>query len=139
MAVTAKCRGDMTRTVNGKLIPLLVVMCSTVLLGCSPGKPDGSDYLGRWDGATERGFTGARYQCPLVITRNGASFLVTVLEEHGGTDGICSPYRGIFTLTPEGNLKGGSSFDEVVFSHDKANNRMILSSDGRVQFLTARP
>ena len=114
----------------------LGVALVAALVACGPSKPTGSEYLGKWE-ATWRGDVGGVYPCPLDISRNGTSLLITVEGEFGGTGSICSEYRGIFTLTPEGNLKGGP-MERVLLSFDKEKNRVALSARGQVQYLKKR-
>jgi hypothetical protein len=66
--------------------------------------------------------------CLLNISKNGTSFVI-VAEKHG--QGACSSYTGLYTLTPEGNLKGGP-MDMVAFSYDKQSDRVMCSSNGVV-------
>jgi hypothetical protein len=72
--------------------------------------------------------------CPLDISKNGESFVITLEGVRKGD--MCNQYEGIFTLTPEGNLKGGP-MGSVQFSFDKATNRVALSSKG-LQYLKKR-
>lgn len=112
-----------------RLVIATIVIAS--FLACGPSKPTGEEYLGKWSATWSEG--GGSYLCPLVIARNGNSFLITVEGEFANGN-ICSTCRGIFTLTPEGNLKGGP-MDMVVLSYDKANDRIILSYGGQIQHL----
>jgi hypothetical protein len=109
----------------------LAVALAAVLAGCGLSKPNGSEYLGKWN-ATETGSLGFVVTCPLDISRNGASFLITVEGPEQGD--MCKVYQGIYTLTPEGNLTNGN----VVFSFDKEANRIAVSNVGPVQFLKKR-
>ncbi len=112
---------------------LMVVALVASFVGCGPAKPTGAEYLGKWQANTKPEYAGANsYSCPLVISKNGASFLITG-EGEFATGNICSEYRGIFVLTPEGNLKGG-----LVYSFDKQTNRIAASINGNVQYLTKR-
>lgn len=121
------------------LFILLIVLISAVF-GCGPSKPNGSEYLGKWDGATALGGAGIPFECPLDITKNGESFLVSV-EGHGGSQSyeeaqhvVCGEYEGIYTLTPEGNLKGGPMGMRVM-SFDREKNQVVLSGGGGLQYL----
>ena len=102
------------------------------LVGCGPSKPSGSEFLGKWEATSMD-----KYVCPLVISRNGASFLITVEGEFGGSGAICEEYRGIFTLTPEGNLKGGP-MGSTLFFFDQQKNQIAASYFGEVQYLKKR-
>lgn len=114
------CRGD------SKL--LIAIVLTAALFACGPSKPSGSEYLGKWDGATVDDPVLGTTKCPVVISRNGESFLVKVEDAH------CSAYQGIYTLTPEGNLKGGP-MGTVVMSLDKSQNQIVLSAGGGLAYL----
>src|SRR3954451_13731589 len=108
----------------------LAIALAAVLVGCGPSKPNGLDYLGKWT-ATETNM-GYVFMCPLDISRNGASFVITVEGPEQGD--MCKVYQGIYTLTPEGNLTNGN----VVLSFDKEANRIAVSNVGPVQYLKKR-
>ncbi|MGA2991348.1 MAG: hypothetical protein ABSD88_12800 [Candidatus Korobacteraceae bacterium] len=117
-----------------KFAMLGVVVLVAALVACGPSKPTGADYLGKWNAT--RNIDGSLYKCPLDISKNGESFLITVEGENSGNS-ICKRYGGIFTLTPEGNLKGGP-LGMALLSFDKEKNRVALNYGSDVQFLTKR-
>lgn len=122
---------------KGAMKPTAAFMAITLaasLMACGPSKSSGSEYLGKWEGTWKSSGT---YSCPLEISRNGESFLVTVEGEHGGTGAICEDFRGVFTLTPEGNLKG-VSMETSLFFYDRQKDRVAFSSYGEVQYLKKR-
>ena len=111
-----------------------LVLCVLVaaLVACGPSKPNGSDFLGNW-GFTGSCWTGSRSNCGFNISKNGESFLIkTVLDQCAQT---CRPYQGIFTLTPEGNLKGGP-MGMIVLSFDKAKSQIVASAGGDLVYWT---
>jgi hypothetical protein len=86
----------------------------------------GSAYLGKWEGSVES-LTGREGACHLEISRVGESFTI---ESKRQTIGNCEAYVGIFTLTPEGNLKGN-----IIIAYDKPKNRAIVSGLGKLRYL----
>ena len=117
-----------------KMILTLIALLLAALVACGPAKPSGSEYLGKWE-ATIKGGTDAVYACPLDIARNGESFGITI-EDKTTVGRICSPYEGVYTLTPEGNLKGGE-LERVLISFDKEKNQVAFSYGG-LQYLKKR-
>ena len=114
----------------------LAVVLIAALVACGPSKPNGSEYLGSWEATWRTPGFESLYSCPLDISRNGESFLIKVEGEFSnGT--ICSSYRGIFILTPEGNLRGGP-MESVLLSFDREKNQVALSFRGNVQYLKKR-
>ena len=106
--------------------PAIVLVA--ILVSC--GKPSGSEYLGKWSGAT----TPSGCPCLLEISRNGESFLLKVDDAQCASHGICAGGGGLFTLTPDGNLKGGRTGADLI-SFDKTSNQAVLSALGQLQYL----
>ena len=111
---------------------VFAIILTTTLLGCGPSKPTGSEYLGKWTATDEN--MGSVFSCPLDIAKNGESFVVTLEGPPQGD--MCKNYTGIYSLTPDGSLKGGAA-GMVALSFDKASNRVALSLNG-VQYLQKR-
>jgi hypothetical protein len=102
------------------------------LAACGPSKPTGSEYLGNWSFTTTC-WSGSRSTCGFDISKNGESFLIkTVVDECAQS---CKPYQGIYTLTPEGNLKGGT-LGMIVLSFDKAKGQIVSSGGGELKYWT---
>jgi len=106
---------------------------AALLVACGPSKPTGSEYLGKWE-ADSITYPG-KYVCQLDIAKQGESFLITTTFDNNANDdggAICEGFRGMFTLSPEGNLKGYSQrmMSSVVIFLDKVNNRVGVSSSG---------
>lgn len=110
---------------------IMAVALGASLVACGPSKPSGAEYLGKWEAIAWH--MGGSTRCLMDISRNGASFLIQATGGEYGWE--CRVYEGIFTLTPEGNLTGGTTFSMVVLSFDKETNRIAMSLNGRVQYL----
>jgi hypothetical protein len=106
----------------------VVAFSILVLLACGPAKPDGSKYLGKWEGTIEGSF-GEVGSCHLDISKLGESF---VIKSERQTFGNCAGYEGVVTLTPEGNLTNGG----MVLSFDKAKNQVVVSGFNKLRYLT---
>lgn len=104
------------------------------LVACGSSKPTGSQYLGKWEGSIES-ITGSDGRCHQGITKLNESFLI---KSERQTNGNCANYGGIFTLTPEGNLKGGP-MDMIVISFDQTKNVAVVSMGGELHYLTKAP
>ena len=115
---------------------LLVALAISILVACAPARPNGSEFVGKWGGLRAQGGTDAMYDCPLDIARNGASFLLKIDSTDSTTTVVCRVYEGIYTLTPEGNLKGGP-LGMVSLSFDKAKRQVVLSANG-LHYLSKR-
>jgi hypothetical protein len=102
-----------------------------LLIGCRPSSPTGEQYLGKWNVQYDFGEF-ARGSCVLDITRVGESFLMTN-ECTGGTGR--DVFAGVFTSTPEGNLRGGLN-NGLTIVYDDATGRAIASGVGQIQYLT---
>jgi hypothetical protein len=107
---------------------LLVILVAQALVSVSCGGA-GNEYVGTWDGA--RGQMGCL--CPLTISKNGASFVIEPDETNCNS---CDHYRGIWTLSGEGNLSGMGGF--ITMSFDKAKKQIVLPGDRGMQYLTKR-
>ena len=103
-----------------------------------PSKPTGNEYLGKWT-APMKLESGTVYPCYLTITKNGSSFVVEAVDadNYDNPTGICRPFVGLYTLTPEGNLTGGNQYSPISFSYDKATDRVMNSHNG-IRYLTKR-
>ncbi|MGA3262904.1 MAG: hypothetical protein ABSC47_02535 [Terracidiphilus sp.] len=99
----------------------LAVALAIALVACGPSKPTGAEYLGKWEAMSI-----GTDACQIDISRNGESFIMTLDQSMGS---VCDKYEGIFTLTPEGNLKGGP-MGQMILSYDKGKNRVALSYNG---------
>lgn len=97
---------------------------------CGYHKPNGSVYLGHWEG-TATGGLGYKIPCLMEISKIGESYLVKGMDDKRQP---CSIFMGVYILTPEGNLRGGV-MNAAVFSFDKENNRLIFSLNGDVEIL----
>ena len=107
----------------GQTKVLVAFILMSALLGCGQFKSNGSIYLGKWH-ENKNDFNGQPYTCLMDISRNGESFIVKEAIA-GAPLGSCF-YSGIYTLTPEGNLKGGP-MGVVSLSFDKNKNQIIIS------------
>jgi hypothetical protein len=112
----------------------LAVVVLTVLVACGRSKPSGSDYLGNWGGTVES-ITGDEGPCHLSISSVGQSF---VIKSERQTIGNCAAYEGIWTLTPEGNLKGGP-MGSMLISYDNTTKQAVVSGLGKLRYLTKAP
>ena len=121
----------MRRLVIAGAVALSVILAAA-LVACGPSKPNGSDYLGKWEG-TIPALTGNEGPCHLDISKVGESF---VIKSERQTIGNCVFYEGIYTLTPEGNLRYGSSAGEVIISFDPSKNQAVVSLGGVIRYLT---
>jgi len=110
---------------------LLAVVLLAALVARGQSKPTGSDYLGKWEGTIDS-LTGGDGPCHLEISSLGVSFVMKSVRQ---TIGNCVHYEGVFTLTPEGNLKGGQ-MGELLISFDKAKNQAVVSGMGKLRYLT---
>jgi hypothetical protein len=112
----------------------IVALAFASFVACGPSKPTGAEYLGKWEATWIYTYStpSTSFQCPIDVSRNGTSFLITVEGAYANTG--CKEYGGLFTLTPEGNLQGNG----LLFSYDKATDRIALSAQGKVQFLKKR-
>jgi hypothetical protein len=96
------------------------------------GLPNGSVYLGKWSVSINRDNSGYLHQCPVDISRSAATFIVQV----DSNDATCKELEGLYTLTPEGNLKGSPG---GTFSFDSTKSQVILSGYGvGLQYLKKR-
>lgn len=111
----------------------LAFILTTVLVACGPSKPNGSAYLGKWEGTGRDTMNGFDVPCHFDISTVGQSYLI---KGEGPVLGNCKEFGGIFILTPEGNLKRGSGFGELVISYDKDKNQAIVSAGGEVKYWT---
>jgi hypothetical protein len=113
---------------------LLLAFCGLIATaGCGPGglsKPTGEEYLGTWEGTIETS-VGGEGPCHLSIARLNQSFVV---KSERQTIGNCQVFEGIFTLTSEGNLKGGP-MDGLLISHDKSSDKAVVSGAGKLKYL----
>ena len=107
------------------------------LVGCGPSKPSGSEYLGKWD-ITTKGGIGLPVECRLNISQNGESFLISDATEDKSWHQVCGKYDGIYTMTPEGNLKG-PAMGMPLMSFDKVKNQVIVSGGGELEYLRKVP
>jgi hypothetical protein len=108
--------------------------------GCGPSKPDGSDYLGKWEGTVTQevislnGDVKSNYDCHLVISKTGETFMI---KSEGENVDVCDQMNGgLYTLTSEGNLKNASSFIPIVISLEEEKNRAVVSVNGEMRHLT---
>jgi hypothetical protein len=113
--------------------PVAALLFSIIacLIACGPTAPKAGDYLGKWEGTVEA-LTGNEGQCHLDISAVGQSFVVKSERQRIGN---CVAYEGIWTLTPEGNLKGGP-LGSMLISYDKPTRRAVVSGLGQLRFLT---
>jgi len=111
---------------------LALAVLVAALGACGPSKPSGSDYLGNWS-FTKACWTGSPSNCGLNISKNGESFIIkTVVDECAQN---CQAFQGIFTLTPEGNLKGGP-MGMIVLTFDRTKSQIMASSGGDLEYWT---
>src|SRR5207253_885169 len=101
-------------------------------------------FLGKWEGTgttmAGAGNLGGMYQtsckCQLDISSNGESFIIKNDTPRSQCD--CQRYEGIYTLTPEGNLKGGP-LGMTTMSFDSAAHRIAVSGGGGLEYLSKVP
>ena len=103
----------------------------TFTFACGPAAPKGDDYLGKWEGTVES-LIGNEGQCHLDVSAVGQSYVIKSERQRVGN---CSAYEGIWTLTPEGNLKGGP-LGNMLISYDKKTGRAVVSGLGQLRYLT---
>jgi hypothetical protein len=106
---------------------LLSIIASA--LSCGPAAPKGDDYLGKWEGNAESLIGN---ECHLDISAVGQSYVVKSERQRIGN---CAVYEGIWTLTPEGNLKGGP-LGNILISYDKKTSKAVVSGLGQLRYLT---
>ena len=111
---------------------LLAVVLIAGLAACGQSKPSGTEYLGNWS-LTTTCWTGSESKCVFDISRNGESFVIKKVADECAQQ--CQGHEGIFTLTPEGNLKGGQ-LGMMVLSFDKAKSQIVFSGGGKMQYLS---
>lgn len=116
------------------LNPAVAVLLLSILgvsFACGPAAPKGDDYLGKWEGTIEA-LTGSEGQCHLDVSPVGQSYAIKSERQRIGN---CSAYEGIWTLTPEGNLKGGP-LGSMLISYDKTTGKAVVSGLGQLRYLT---
>ena len=112
---------------------LAIVLTIIAMSGCGLSKPNGSEYLGTWDGAVPTNWTGSACTCPIEISKVGENFVV----KSQNACAVCTENDGIYTVTPEGSLKGGPGGASVIL-FDKAKNQTVLSFSGKLWPVTKR-
>jgi len=109
----------------------LLLSIIAFVFSCGPTAPKGDDYLGKWEGTVES-LIGNDGQCHLDISAVGQSYVIKSERQRIGN---CAAYEGIWTLTPEGNLKGGP-LGNMLISYDKKTARAVVSGLGPLRYLT---
>jgi hypothetical protein len=110
---------------------LIAVSLATATVACGPAKPTVSAYLGKWNTTANSSFDGSLMSCSVEISKVGDSF---VAKATGGDR--CDYYAGIYTLTPEGNLKKSGGFPNVVIAYDKEKNQPLADYGDKPRYLT---
>jgi len=112
-------------------VAALLVSIIALAFACGPTAPKGDDYLGKWRGAAES-LIGNEGQCHLDVSAVGQSYVIKSERQRIGN---CAAYEGIWTLTPEGNLKGGP-LGNILISYDRTTRKAIVSGLGQLRYLT---
>lgn len=115
-------------------VGVFTLLCSIMmiaLLSCK-ARPDGTQYLGKWT-LTTKGGLGYPKDCQVEIVQNGESFLLRDVTEDQSWHQVCGKYDGIYTLTPEQNLSGGSFMPTLSF--DNSIGRVVVSRGGSLEYL----
>jgi hypothetical protein len=95
-----------------------------LVTACTPSKPTGADYLGVWTGAIDG------CECMLNVAAYGGSFMIR--NENGCRP--CSTFEGVYTLTADGNLTGGST-GVVTLVYDRTKESVTLRSGSALRSL----
>lgn len=112
--------------------PLLTKFCQMSLVSlaftliflvtaCKPSKPSAADYVGVWTGGASKGC-----ECMLNVATYGSRFMV----QNENACGVCSAFDGVYALTADGNLVGGSS-GVVTLAYDRKTN-VVMTRSGAV-------
>ena len=112
----------------------LAIIFAATIISCGPPKPTGSEYLGKWK--INFFMEGYSHACTINVAMVNKSFLFTnewpkdkpALLSH---DQHCEIFEGLFTLTPEGNLKKG----DILISKVEGKNQAVVSGLGKVAYL----
>jgi hypothetical protein len=122
-------RIDATTAKHALVLTTVIVafVLLAALVGCGQSKPTGSEFLGKWEVTIMEG------PCHLDISRLGENF---VIKSERQITGNCEAFEGVYTLTPEGNLKKGGDLMTVLISFDKTNNRAVVSGLDRLRYMT---
>ena len=132
-------RGLVIQTSAGPIPPVRlnrIAMLATVslivalLATCGQSRPSSSDYVGKWEGTVES-LTGSDGHCYLDISPLSQSLVIKSVRQRVGN---CAAYEGVWTLTPEGNLKGGP-LGNILIAYDKKSGRAAVSGFGRLRYL----
>jgi hypothetical protein len=115
------------------MVAVVLFGAATVLSSraTAASKPSTTNYLGKWEGTIEL-FDASEGVCHLDISKVGENFVV---DSERQTIGNCEAFVGIFTLTPGGSLRGGST-GSVVIAYDRERGRAIVSGLGKLRYLT---
>jgi hypothetical protein len=97
---------------------------------CGPARPSGTDYLGKWEDTIESP-GGGEGRCHLDIAAVGRSYLVKSERQQARN---CVAYEGVWTLTSEGNLRGGQT-GNLLMSYDKVNHQTVVSGLDQLRYL----
>ena len=114
------------RTVAAATMALLLIIATS----CGKSRPSSSNYLGKWEGTVES-LTGSEGRCHLDISTVGESLVIKSERQRIGN---CVAYEGVWTLTPEGNLKGGP-MGSMLISYDKKATQAVVSGLGGLRYL----
>jgi len=109
---------------------MVTVLSLGIFTSCGQSRPTPSNYLGKWEGTVEA-LTGSEGRCHLDISPVGQSFVIKSERQQIGN---CAAYEGVWTLTPEGNLKGGP-MGSMLISYDKTKSQAVVSGLGQLRYL----
>ena len=89
---------------------------------CAPSKPTGADYVGVWTG------TSSGCECMLDVAAHGDGFMMKNENECGA----CGVFQGVYTLTADGSLAGGSTGAVTLMVDRKKDSATLRSGSAQL-------
>lgn len=108
---------------------LVLVALLVAYAAAAQSKPSASAYLGKWGTIESR--TGS-VDCQVDVSRVGQSFAI---KNESQAIGNCLAYEGIWTYTPEGNLRKEGMGQALVIAYDESTGRALVSGLGAIRYL----